>query len=97
MSEQENSITVKNYERDKLYRIVRRQLALKNLLYTIDNSDIDFEKGKETLKQKIENDIEKCELRKKRWWETIGKRYQLQINTESFEVSLYNGCIYKRQ
>lgn len=37
------SLIIKDYERDKIYRLNRRMSALYNLLSTLDNSQIDFE------------------------------------------------------
>lgn len=58
--------TVKEYEREKVYRISRRIDALNNLLQTLDNTSINFDNLTE-LKFKINNDILMCQERQKKW------------------------------
>lgn len=87
------SFIVKDYERDKIYRLSRRMSALNNLLSTLDNSQLDFE-NKEELKQKINQDINDCDQRMHDWWSVISKRYNLQnINQDisNFKVNIYTG------
>lgn len=84
--------TIKEYEREKAYRLSRRLEALQNLLKTIDDSLLTFENPDE-LKLKIKNDISICEEKQNKWWEVIRKRYSLPID-KSLKVQIYTGEIY---
>lgn len=84
--------TVKEYEREKVYRLSRRLDALYNLLRTIDNSYLNFEKPDE-LKLRIKKDISRCKAKQNEWWEIICKRYSLP-SKKNLKVQIYTGEIY---
>ena len=89
-------IIVKDYEREKIYRLVRRQDALINLLNTIDNTEITLSENKDDFKQKIEKDIVECQNKQKLWWKVICKRYKLnENNIQKLKVSIHTGEIFK--
>ena len=84
--------TVKEYEREKVYRLSRRLDALYNLLETIDNSYLNFENPDE-LKLRIKNDISRCKEKQNKWWRIICKRYSLP-SEKTLKVQIYTGEIY---
>ena len=84
--------TVKEYEREKIYRISRRIDALNNLLQTVENTKISFDNLPE-LKLKINNDILMCQERQKKWWQIICKKYSLP-EVKDIKVQVYTGEIY---
>lgn len=89
-------IIVKDYEREKIYRLVRRQDALVNLLNTIDNTEIALSENRDDFKQKIEKDIVECQNKQKLWWKVICKRYNLDENiAHNLKISIYTGEVFK--
>lgn len=81
-------VVVKNYERDKIYRLTRRHEALQNLLNTSYNKNSYFV-------QKIKDSLSDCEIRQKKWWEKIFQRYRLEkYSNKKLRVSIYTGEIF---
>lgn len=84
---------VKDYEREKIYRLNRRLDGLQELLETIDNTKIKF-LDSQAMKKNIEKDISECESRIQTWWNIIVQKYNLPVD-QTFVVSFANGCIYE--
>lgn len=91
MSETKIIATVKEYERDKIYRLNRRLDGLYELLETIDNTKINFE-NPEKMREDIKKDIVDCKNRIQRWWNIIGEKYNLPEG-ENFSVIFASGDI----
>ena len=85
MSETKIIATVKEYEKDKIYRLNRRLDGLYELLETMDNTKIAF-KTPEKLQEDVKKDIVDCKSRIQKWWDIIGKKYNLPPE-ETFSVS----------
>lgn len=91
MNEAKIIATVKEYERDKIYRLNRRLDGLYELLETIGNTKIEFE-SPEKLQEDIKKDIIDCKNRIQKWWNIIGEKYNLPKG-EKFSVSFESGDI----
>lgn len=83
-------VVVKDYERDKIYRLTRRYEALINLLDTTvskDKSDCKFI-------QEIKDSLNDCERRQKNWWDRIYKKYNLEkYSNHKLRISIFTGEI----
>ena len=91
MSETKIIATVKEYERDKIYRLNRRLDGLYELLETIDNTKINFE-NPEKMREYVKEDIVDCKNRIQKWWNIIGEKYNLPEG-ENFSVIFASGDI----
>ncbi len=76
MSKTNVIVTVKEYKRDKIYRLNRRLDGLYELLETTDNTNISFE-NPEKMREDIKEDIVDCKNRIQKWWNIIGEKYNL--------------------
>ena len=93
MSQPEILATVKEYEREKIYRLNRRLDGLNELLETIDNTKIKLD-NPNNLKQNINRDILVCKDRIQKWWNIIFAKYNLPQD-KKVSVSFEDGRIYK--
>lgn len=93
MSHKTELVVVKDYEREKIYRLNRRLDGLSELLEMINNTKIKFTDPKR-LKKDIEKDISDCNFRIQKWWNIIVSKYKLPMN-QALTVAFVDGCIYK--
>ena len=93
MSENKVIATVKDYERNKIYRLHRRLDGLNELLETLDNTKIQI-KNLENMKERIKSDIISCQNKKQKWWNIIGIKYKLPKN-KRVSISFSSGDIRK--
>lgn len=93
MNKKDTIVTVKENERKKIYRLNRRLDALNELLTTIDNTKIKFSDPVK-MKDSIIRDIADCKVRIEKWWNIIGRKYNLP-NDEQFTVLFRTGEIVK--
>lgn len=85
--------TVREYERDKIYRLNRKLDGLYELLETLDNTTIQF-KNPEKLQEDIKRDIEDCKKKIQKWWNVIGQKYHL-AGGQHFSVLFATGDIVR--
>ncbi|GHV30162.1 hypothetical protein FACS189481_4030 [Clostridia bacterium] len=84
-------VTVKDYERDKIYRLNRRIDGLNDLLQTFENTKIQMQ-SKEKSKD-IQQEIETCQKRIQKWWDLMSVKHSLPQDKE-LQVSFDKGDIF---
>lgn len=70
-------VKVKEYERNKMYRLNRRIDGLNELLDMLPKTKIKLEKDYDLLEKEIKKDIIDCKNKIQKWWNIIGCKYNL--------------------